>query len=199
MAKLKSQKEKDLQELTEKLKTAKAVVMTGYRGTTVKDMDTFRNSLRKEKVFSKVYKIPLVKKAMEANGIEAATVDYKQPVIVSISQDDETAAARIIKGLTKDLKTFILLEGLVDGKILDKAQISALADLPSKDQLRAQFMSVLNGPVSAFARVLNAYAEKLGKPAEPTPASAVEAPTASTSAEATADVPPVAEAAPVAA
>jgi large subunit ribosomal protein L10 len=188
MAKLKSQKEKDLQELTEKLKGAKAVVMTGYRGTTVKDMDNFRNSLRKEKVFSKVYKIPLVKKAMEANGIDAATVDYKQPVIVSISQDDETVAARIIKNLAKDLKTFVLLEGLVDGKMLSKLEIMALADLPSKDQLRAQFMSVLNGPVSAFARVLNAYAEKLGKPADPTPAPAAEAPAA-----------PVAEAAPVAA
>lgn len=183
MPKLKAQKEKDLQELTEKLKGAKSVVMTGYRGSTVKDMDNFRNSLRKEKVFSKVYKIPLVKKAMEANGLEAATVDYKQPVIISISQEDETTVARVIKNLAKDLKTFVMLEGLVDGKMLSKLEIMALADLPSKDQLRAQFMSVLNGPISAFARVLNAYAEKLGKPADP----AVSVP-----AEVTADVPPAA-------
>lgn len=163
MAKLKSQKEKDLSELTEKLKGAKSIVITSYRGTTVKDMDTFRNSLRKEKVFSKVYKIPLVKKAMEANGIAAATVDYKEPVILSVSQDDETVAARIIKGLMKDIKTFAMLEGVVEGKMLSKAEITALADLPSKDQLRAQFMSVLNGPVSAFARVLKARAEKMGE------------------------------------
>ena len=163
MAKLKSQKEKDLTELTEKLKGAKSIVITSYRGTTVKDMDTFRNSLRKEKVFSKVYKIPLVKKAMEANGIAAATVDYKEPVILSVSQDDETVAARIIKGLMKDIKTFSMLEGVVEGKMLSKAEITALADLPSKDQLRAQFMSVLNGPVSAFARVLKARAEKMGE------------------------------------
>jgi large subunit ribosomal protein L10 len=193
MAKLKLQKEKDLSELTEKLKGAKAVVMTGYRGTTVKDMDTFRNSLRKEKVFSKVYKIPLVKKAMEANGLDVASVDYKQPVIISISQDDESVAARIIKGLTKEIKSFILLEGIVDGKILDKVQISALADLPSKDQLRAQFMSVLNGPISAFARVLNAYAEKI---ASPVPAEAPAAPVVEASTETPA---PVADATPVAA
>ena len=106
MAKLKSQKEKDLAELTDKLKTAKAVVFTGYRGTTVKDMDTFRSSLRKENVFSKVYKIPLMKKALEALGIDAAAVDYKQPVILSLSQEDETVTARIIKNLTKEFKTF---------------------------------------------------------------------------------------------
>ena len=176
MAKLKQQKEKDLQELTDKLKDAKAVVMTGYRGTTVKDMDQFRSSLRKEKVFSKVYKIPLIKKAMEANGIAAATVDYKQPVILAISQDEESTAARIIKNLAKDIKTISILEGLLGKEVMTKAQVEALGSLPSKDQLRAQFMSVLNGPISAFARVLNAYAEKLGAaaPAEPA-APAVEA------------------------
>ena len=174
MAKLKSQKEKDLNELTEKLKGAKSFVMTAYRGTTVKDMDTFRNALRKEKVFSKVYKIPLLKKAMEANGLPVTSVDYKQPVILSISNDDETVAARVIKGLAKDIKTFSMLEGVVDGKVLSKMEIAALADLPSKDQLRAQFMSVLNGPMAAFARVLNAYSEKIGS-AAPAAAPAQEA------------------------
>ncbi len=172
MAKLKSQKEKDLVELTEKLKGAKSIVVTSYRGTTVKDMDTFRNSLRKENVFTKVYKIPLVKKAMEANGIAAETVDYKEPVILSISKDDETVAARVIKTLMRDIKTFAILEGVVEGKMLTKAEITALADLPSKDQLRAQFMSVLNGPMAAFARAMNALAEKKAQGA---PVVAVEA------------------------
>ena len=162
MAKLKVQKEKDLAELTEKLKSAKAVVLSEYRGTTVKDMNKFRSTLSKEKVFSKVYKIPLIKKALEANGINAASVDYKTPVILSISQDDETTAARVIKGLSKEIKTFGILEGVIGGVMLNKQQMMTLADLPSKDQLRAQFMSVLNGPISAFARVLNARAEKLG-------------------------------------
>ena len=163
MAKLKAQKEKDLAELTEKLKTAKAVVLSEYRGTTVKDMDKFRSTLRKEKVFSKVYKIPLIKKALEANGVNATSVDYKTPVILSISEDDETTAARVIKALAKEIKTFVILEGVIGGQMLNKQQIMVLADLPSKDQLRAQFMSVLNGPISAFARVLKARVDKMGE------------------------------------
>jgi large subunit ribosomal protein L10 len=178
MPKLKSQKEKDLQELVEKLKGAKSVVFTGYRGTTVKDLDKFRKDLRKEEIFSKVYKIPLIKKALEQNGIKADSVDYKEPVILSISQTDETIAARIIKGLAKELKTFTILEGVVDGKMLSKAEITVLADLPSKDQLRAQFMSVLNGPMSAFARLLNAYAEKIGQPVAPVVSETPTAPVA---------------------
>jgi len=163
MAKLKKQKQEDLEELTQKLKNAKSVVLSKYSGTTVKDLDKFRNSLRKEKVFSKVYKITLIKKALEAVGIAAASIDYKTPVILSVSQDDETTPARIIKALGKELKTMGILQGVLDGKLLSQEQVSALADLPSKDQLRAQFMSVLNGPIAAFARVLNARSEKIGE------------------------------------
>ena len=70
--------------------------------------------------------------------------------------------ARIIKNLTKELKTFCILEGVIGRQNSSKAQVETLGSLPSKDQLRAQFMSVLNGPISAFARVLNARAEKMG-------------------------------------
>jgi len=132
MAKLKSQKEKDLNELNEKLKGAKSAVFTGYRGTTVKDLDKFRSSLRKEKVFSKVYKIPLIKKALEAAGISGTALDYKEPVIVSISEDDEAVAARVIKGLSKDLKTISILQGVLEGKLVDKAYVETLASFRAK-------------------------------------------------------------------
>ncbi len=165
MAKKKLQKEEDLQELTGKLKAAKSVVFSDYRGTTVKDLDKFRKSLRKENIFSKVYKITLVRKALEANGLSAATVEYKTPVILALSEEDETAPARVIKTLTKDLKTISILEGFVEGKLFSKAEVEALGGLPSKDQLRAQLLSVFNGPISAFVRVLDAHAKKMGEAA----------------------------------
>ncbi len=166
MAKAKLQKDKDLQELTEKLKTAKSVVFTDYRGTTVKDMDKFRNSLRKERVFSKVYKMTLIRKAMEANGLNANSVNYKAPVILSLSEEDESTPARVVKNLMRELKTISILEGIVEGQIFSKAQVEALGDLPSKAQLRSQFMATLLAPVAAFARVLDGYGKKL---AEQTP------------------------------
>lgn len=179
MAKARSQKEKDLKELTQKLKDAKAVVFTDYRGTTVKDMDKLRSSLRQEKVFSKVYKLPLVKKALEANSIDLS-VDYKAPVILAISQDEESAPARIIKNLGKDIKSLNILQGLLGKEVMTKAQVEALGSLPSNDQLRAQFMSVLNGPIAAFARALAALAEKKGSaaPAAEVPAAPAPAPEA---------------------
>jgi len=160
MAKKKPQKEKDLAELVLKLKAAKSVVLTDYRGTTVKDIDKFRKTLSKEGVFSKVYKLSLLKKAAKEAGVTGEIADHKTPVILSISNDDETTPARVIQNLSKDIKTIGVLEGLLNNEIVSKAQVEAMGSLPSKDQLRAQFMSVLNGPMAAFARAINALAEK---------------------------------------
>lgn len=165
MPKSKHQKNKDLEELSGKLKSAKSVVFSDYRGTTVKDLDKFRKNLRKENVFSKVYKITLLRKAMEANGLSSASMEYKTPVILAVSEEDETTPARVIKTLMKEVKTISILEGIVEGKLFSKAQVEALGDLPSKDQLRAQLLSVFNGPISAFVRLLDAHTKKMGETA----------------------------------
>lgn len=154
MAKTRQQKEQDLTELTERLKAAKSIVLTDFRGTTVKDIDVFRRNLRAEGVQAKVYKIPLIKKAFEANGITATELDYKTPVILAVSQDDEVAPARIIKNVSKDVKTINILSGVLDGQFFTKEQVVALAELPSKDELRAKLVGTINAPVSGFVNVL---------------------------------------------
>lgn len=154
MPKSKSQKEQDLAELTQRLAEAKSVVFSEYRGTTVKDVDKFRKTLSKEAVTSKVYKVTLVRKALEANGMDSASFDYKQPVIMSMSMDEETTPARLVKQVSKEVKTIAVLSGIVDHKLIDKAQVMALADLPSREQLLGQLVGTINAPVSGFVNVL---------------------------------------------
>lgn len=154
MAKTKEQKGQDLEELSQKLKSAKSIVFTDYKGTTVKDITKFRATLRKENIFSKVYKLSLVKKALAEAGVSGQIAEYKTPVILSLSEEDETTPARVIKSLAKDIKTIGILEGVVDKAVIAKSQVEALADLPSKDQLRAQLVGTINAPVSGFVNVL---------------------------------------------
>ncbi len=153
MAKTRSQKEVDYQELTARLKDAKSVVLSEYRGTTVKDIDKFRRALLAEGIQTKVYKIPLIKKAYAEAGIETGDLDYKVPVIVSFS-DDEVAPARIVKTFGKEVKTVGILSGVLDGSFATKEQMMALADLPSKDELRAKLVGTINAPVSGFVNVM---------------------------------------------
>lgn len=155
MAKTRSQKEQDLAELTARVQSAKSIVLTEFRGTNVKEIDQFRRSLRAENITSKVYKIPLIKKAFDANNISSeAVMDYKVPVIVSFSEEDEVAPARVVKSFSKDVKTISMLSGVVDGQYTTKEQMVALADLPSKDELRAKLVGTINAPVSGFVNVL---------------------------------------------
>lgn len=154
MPKSKQQKQQDLEELTEKLKGVKSVVLTSYRGTTVKNIDVFRRTLQKENVFSKVYKISLLKKALEANGVSNVKLDYKTPVILSLSYEDETTPARLVKNLSKEIKTIDILSGIVDGSIVSREQVIVLAELPSKQDLRGMLVRTINAPVSGFVNVL---------------------------------------------
>ena len=163
MSKKREQKEKDLTELTELLKSAKSIVFSDYRGTTVKDLTKFRKALRAENISGKVYKLTLVEKALKELGITDAKLNFKTPVIIAVSKEDEVAPARVVKTFGKEVKTISILEGIIEGKVFSKLEVETLGGLPSKDQLRAQFMSVLNGPISAFARVLDANKKKMGE------------------------------------
>lgn len=154
MPKSKQQKEQDLQELTAKLKKAKAVVLSDYRGTSVKDMDSFRKAMRENGVFAKVYKMTLVNKALKEAGIEGSVKDHKAPVVLSISEGEETAPARSVKGISKEVKSIKILEGVLDGRVVEDKMVLTLAGLPSKDELRAQVVRTINAPVSGFVNVL---------------------------------------------
>jgi len=154
MPKSKVQKDKDLAELVAQFKTAKAAVFTDYKGTTVKDITKFRQVLRKENIFSKVYKLTLVKKAMKEAGVVGEIADYKAPMILSISAEDETGPARGIKNLSREIKSLNVLEGVVDGKLVSKEMVMTLADLPSKDQLRAMLVGTIKAPISGFVNVM---------------------------------------------
>lgn len=154
MAKSRQQKEQDLQEVTTRIQNAKSVVLSEFRGTNVKDMDAFRAALRKEGVQTKVYKLTLLKKAYEANNIDASELDYKLPVIMSVSTEDEVAPARVIKKVSEDIKTVNILSGVMEGKFIPASQVMALADLPSKEELYAKMVGSINAPLSGLVNVM---------------------------------------------
>lgn len=154
MAKSKQQKSVDLEELTDKLKDAKGIVFASYGSSTVKDIEKLRKAFYKEGVFAKVYKMTLIRKALESQGIDASSVDFKTPTLMAIGTDEETAPARILKAISKEVKTVGVLSGVLDKNVMSKAQVEALADLPSKLEMRAMLVRTINAPVSGFVTVL---------------------------------------------
>ena len=74
--------------------------------------------------------------------------------------DDETVAPRMIKNAMKDYTSISIKAGYYNGKAIDENEVKVLASIPSKEQLVAQLLYVLNAPVSSLARAFKAIAEK---------------------------------------
>jgi len=154
MAVSRKDKEKILEQLEQQLDGAKAIVFADYRGTTVKKIGELRQNLRKEKVYAKVAKLTLIKRALQKFGIDISAMDFKAPVAMAISKEDEVAPARIISSFAKENKNVQILLGVMDNKVISKAEVVALASLPGKQELRGKLVGTIAAPVSSFVNVL---------------------------------------------
>ncbi len=160
MAKTKKEKELSLTKITDKLKDAKGVVFTEYRGMTAKQVDQVRKNLRKENVSYEVIKVTLLKKALSALGIKADTLKYSGPIAVAVSREEETTAARVLKGMIKDNPQIILDGGIFNNELIGSDMVNKLASIPSKQQLLTQLVYVLSGNVRSLLYTLNAIKDK---------------------------------------
>ncbi|MEO8065779.1 MAG: 50S ribosomal protein L10 [Candidatus Doudnabacteria bacterium] len=161
MAVTRKEKEASLASLTEDLKSAKGVVFTEYRGMTVKQLDKVRKALRQANVKFQVVKVTLLKKALAALNINSDALKYFGPLAVAVSNDDETAPARILKGMTKENPQLVLDGGIFNFALVDATIVTRLANLPTREQLLGQLLSVLQGPAKGLVTVLSGNTRNL--------------------------------------
>ena len=172
MAISKEQKTQILKDLIEKMKQAQSVSFVKYANIPVKNQEILRNNLREKEGELKIAKKTLIKLAAKEIGIkEFNEEDLEGQIAVVFSYTDPITAPQEIKKAAKNSE-FVLVSGIVDGKILNKSAINALANLPAKEVIAAQFLGACMAPVQGFTsccsgvmggfvRVLNAYKEKL--------------------------------------
>lgn len=161
MATTRKEKEEILTQLTQDLKSAKGIVFAQYRGLTVKEIDKIRKSLTKEKIKYQVVKITLLKKALSALGIKSDALAVSGPVAVAVSEEEETAPARAIKGMKKDFDKLTIDGGVFNSMIVGADVINQLASLPSRQELLGQLVSVISGPSRGLVTVLSGNIRKL--------------------------------------
>ena len=144
-----------VQEITEKIKSAKSVVFVDYNKLTVKEVSDLRNKCKQAGCEYKVYKNTLVRKALNDLGFKEFDADLNGPTAVTFGQD-ETSAAKVMVNAAKDLDSKIVLKSaFVDNAYYDKAGVKALASLPSREELIAKMLGSINAPVTNVAGVLN--------------------------------------------
>ena len=140
---------------------AGAVVVTHYLGLTVADMNDLRGRLRAEGATFKVVKNRLAQKALNGAGAGAGAL-FKGPVGIAYAPD-AVSAAKVVTQYAKDNENLIVVGALMGEDVLDAKAVSALASLPSLDQLRGKIVGLLQAPATRVAGILQAPAGQLAR------------------------------------
>ena len=165
-AKVLSEKQAIVAELTEKVQKATAGVLVDYKGITVEEDTALRKECRENGVDYAVVKNTLLRFAFNNNGLSELDGLLNGTTSLALC-DDPVAPARVMADYAKKLNgKFEIKGGFMDGKPVDLATINSLASIPALPVLQAQFLGTMLAPITGLAVVLKQIAEKNGAPAE---------------------------------
>lgn len=157
-----AQKQEAIEALKGVFDTSGAVVVTHYMGLTVAEMTDLRGKLREQGAQLKVVKNTLAQKALAGAVGEAGDALFKGPVAIAFAPDP-VSAAKVATQYAKENDKFTVIGGLMGQQVLDQKGVSALATLPSLDQLRAKIIGLVQAPATKIAGVLQAPAGQLAR------------------------------------
>jgi len=167
-------KSEKIEELTEKLGRATITILVQTQGLNVKDMTDLRNKMRTARLEFQVTKNTLLRIATERNNMtELDKKIFNGQTAITLSYDDEVAAAKVVTDYIHTSKIVLLKSGILSGRTLTADQVESLAKIPGgKDHAKAQVVGVIQGPLATtyglltaplrdLCYVLQAHAEQL--------------------------------------
>ncbi|ATE61007.1 50S ribosomal protein L10 [Thauera sinica] len=146
-------------EVSAQVANAQTIAVAEYRGIAVGDLTVLRAKARESGVYLRVLKNTLVRRAIAGTPFEGLGDQLTGPLIYGISTDP-VAAAKVLNDFAKGNDKLSLKAGSYAGNTLDKAGVQALASIPSREELLAKLLGVMQAPVSGFACTLAALAKK---------------------------------------
>ena len=149
--KILEQKKKEVSELAAKIKEAKVVLLTDYRGINVADV----TELRASEVEYNVIKNNITRRALEECGVEGLNDALLGPTAVIIGNNDYLDACKTIYEYAKDNEFYKIKGGIIDGKVVTTEEIITLAKLPSRETLLSMLAGALLGNISKLAVALD--------------------------------------------
>ncbi len=187
-------------DLSEKLKGSPFLLVADYQRMKVDQFSELRNRLAPAGAQIRVVKNSFLIRAMSDSGMPDVADKLAGQTAVVTGENDVAPVAKILKAFATEFKIAALKIGVVDKEVMSSSDVEALADLPAREVLLAQFLAllqtpatqlvrVLNEPASAFARLMKAKADKGDASGEKKAEPAAEAPVAEATAETPATAP----------
>ena len=149
------QKEEEVSKLAEKLKEAKIILLTDYRGINVSDVTKLRANLRDTKAEYKVIKNNIIKRALDSNGESGLDDLLEGPTALVMSEGDYLEPLKAIYAYAKENEFYKIKGGIIDGKVMTTEELITLAKLPSRQELLGMLAGALLGNISKVAVALD--------------------------------------------
>ncbi len=148
-------------ELKERFAGVQTAVLTEYRGLTVRQLSDLRKQLKGASAEYKVVKNRLARIAIKDSALDGLGKHLTGPTGVAYTRHDPVSVAKALQAFVKNNPALTIKVGVVEGKVLEPAALKSLADLPSKEALRAQLVGALQGPMSKLVTLLTAVQGEL--------------------------------------
>ncbi len=148
------QKQQLVEALHAEWSEASSAVVVHYRGLSVGESGELRGALHQSGISFRVVKNTLARRAAEDTGFVAAKPLFTGPIAVAYG-NDPVAMAKALSEFAKSHKALEIRGGVLDGKQIDPAQITALASLPSREVLLAKLLGSMQSPIAGFVRTLS--------------------------------------------
>ncbi|HEX9861166.1 MAG TPA: 50S ribosomal protein L10 [Nitrospirota bacterium] len=164
----KEQKQEIVKELHDKFGSAKAAILTDFKGLTVAEVTEFRSELRKANIEYKVVKNTLAKLAASGTSAEKLGSHLNGPTGIVLGYEDPVAPAKAVMEFLKKMELakkqdkFSVKVGIIEGSLASADQLKAIASLPSRVELLSNMAAGFQAPASKMARLLSATVARMG-------------------------------------
>ncbi len=148
------QKKAVVAEVSAQVANAQAIIVAEYRGLGVGVMTDLRAKARKAGVYLRVMKNPLVRRAVKDTPFDKLAEKMVGPLVYGISSDP-VAGAKVLNDFARANERFVIKAGGLPNSVISAKEVTALANMPSREQLLATLLGTMQAPVAKFVQTLN--------------------------------------------
>jgi large subunit ribosomal protein L10 len=159
--KSKGKKKEELDALKKELAEVKNLFVAQFQGMTVAQDTELRQKIRDTKSKYRVVKNTLGKKAAEGTPVEQVSKSFDGSTAIAYNANDPVSLAKALTGYAKANPLFTFKAGIVEGRVINLADIGIIAAMPSKEELIAKVLFLINSPAQRLAVALNGVARNL--------------------------------------
>jgi large subunit ribosomal protein L10 len=157
----KDEKQKQAEALRDELAKAKSVLLSGFEGITVAQDTDLRAKMAKAGAKYRVLKNSLIERACQGTSLESVAGKLRGTTSLAYTNSDPVSLARIITAYAKENPVLIFKTGVVEGRVVLMADLTALASLPSRETLLSKVLYLIKLPAQGTASALAGVARSL--------------------------------------